>query len=67
MFDIGWSELLIVGVVARLLFVAVIGVALLRMSVLVATVGVPRARVGLAAPPSLVKVTLLRVCVGPVV
>ena len=60
------APVLIVGVVARLLFVEVIGVALLRMSVLVATVGVPSVTDGLPVPPSLVKVRLARVCVRPV-
>ena len=60
------APVLMVGVVAKLLFVEVIGVALLRMSVLVATVGVPRVSEGLPVPPSLVKVRLARVCVGPV-
>ena len=56
----------ITGVVPKLLLVAVIGVAELRTKVAVLTVGVPRLTVGVAEPPSLLKVKLARVCVGPV-
>ena len=53
------------GVVPKLLLVAVIGVAELRIKMAGLTVGVPKLTVGVAEPPSLLKVKLTRVCVGP--
>jgi hypothetical protein len=46
------------GVVEKLSFVEIIGLAELRMTVAAATVGVPRENVGVPEPPSLMKVRL---------
>ena len=60
------AAVLMVGVVAMLLFVAVMAFALLRVRVLSA-VGVANETVGLPVPPSLLKVMLSSVCEVPTV
>ena len=48
------------GVNEKLSLVEVIGLAEVRTTVAAATVGVPREKVGVPAPPSLMKVRLCR-------